>query len=96
MNKLLLTLGYAAFIGYLGYSGTANAQSNADYLRDLQANYARINADRARQDAYYQRQEMLDAQRRIAEETQQLRRSSDRSNELQERYNCIASGRSSC
>jgi hypothetical protein len=43
MNKLLLTLGYAAFIGYLGYSGTANAQSMTPYetemVRIAQANH---------------------------------------------------------
>jgi uncharacterized membrane protein (DUF106 family) len=72
----------------LGYMGTADASDLAAAQRryqENQANWARIHAEEATQ-----------AQRDLREQMQQMQEDQAKMQRMQERYHCIASGRSSC
>jgi hypothetical protein len=54
MNKFLLTLAYACFVGYLGYGTVANAQSMTPYETEM-VRIAQANLEQNRVTAAYSR-----------------------------------------
>jgi uncharacterized membrane protein (DUF106 family) len=85
MNMKTLLICVAVCLGYMGAADASDLAAAQRRYQENQANWAWIHA-----------QEAAEAQRTLREQMQQMQEDQAKMQRMQERYNCIASGRSSC